>query len=49
MIKELFVQNVGREIETVVKADDLRNVDLEIREYVITNEREFDVRNTFEN
>ena len=38
MIKELFVQNVGREIETVVKADDLRNVDLEIREYVITNE-----------
>lgn len=38
MIKNLFTQDVNREIETVVKADDTRNVDQEIREYVITNE-----------
>ncbi len=38
MIKNLFIQDVSREIETVVKADDIRNVDSEIREYVITNE-----------
>lgn len=37
-IKELFKQEVDREIETVVKADDIRNIDTEIREYVITNE-----------
>lgn len=38
MIKELFTQDVNREIETVVKADDERNIISEIREYVITNE-----------
>ncbi|NLN95595.1 MAG: BREX system P-loop protein BrxC [Bacteroidales bacterium] len=38
MIKDLFLQDVNREIETVVKADDRRNIDNEIREYVITNE-----------
>lgn len=38
MIKNLFSQDVSREIETVVKADDTRNIDSEIREYVITNE-----------
>ena len=38
MVKNLFTQDVNREIETVVKADDTRNVDQEIREYVITNE-----------
>lgn len=38
MIKDLFKQDIGREIETVVKADDTRKVDTEIYEYVITNE-----------
>lgn len=38
MIKDLFKQDVNREIETVVKAADTRNIDSEIIEYVITNE-----------
>ncbi len=38
MIKKLFTQDVNRDIETVVKADDVRNVDQEIKEYVITRE-----------
>lgn len=38
MIKNLFTQDVNREIETVVKADDTRHVDAEIKEYVITGE-----------
>ena len=37
-IKDLFTQDVNREIETVVKAADTRNIDSEIIEYVITNE-----------
>src|SRR5690625_390113 len=38
MIKNLFTQDVNREIETVVKADDSRHIDTEIKEYVITKE-----------
>lgn len=38
MIKNLFTQDVNREIETVVKADDARHIDTEIKEYVITKE-----------
>lgn len=38
MIKDLFTQDLTRDIETVVKADDKRNQDVEIREYVITQE-----------
>ncbi|NLA16135.1 MAG: BREX system P-loop protein BrxC [Bacteroidales bacterium] len=38
MIQDLFIKDVNREIETVVKADDIRNVDAEVREYVITKE-----------
>lgn len=38
MIKSLFTQDLTRDIETVVKADDKRNQDVEIKEYVITKE-----------
>lgn len=49
MIKDLFKQNIGREIETVVKADDTRKVDTEIYEYVITNEIASKITSLFSN
>lgn len=47
IIKNLFLQDVNREIETVVKADDTRNRDTEIKEYVITNEISRKIGNLF--
>ena len=37
-LKSLFKQNVGRAIETVIKADDQENILQEVEEYVVTKE-----------
>ena len=39
-IGELFEKKIDRQIEGVIKADDLSRIKLEIEEYVITNEVE---------
>ena len=38
MIKEYFEKPIGRDIETVIKADDRDNISTEVTEYVITKE-----------
>lgn len=38
IIKEMFEKDINRNIETVIKADDLDHISDEVAEYVITNE-----------
>ena len=40
IIKDIFEKDIEREIDGVIKANDLKNVDLEVDEYVITKEIE---------
>jgi len=40
LIKNIFEQNIAREIEGVIKADDYSHITQEVKEYVITNEVE---------
>ncbi len=47
-LHELFVKPVDREIEGVIKADDLEKLKIEIEEYVITNEISKALGNFFE-
>ena len=37
-IQELFTKPVERAIEGVIKADDVRNLQMEVEEYVVTSE-----------
>lgn len=38
LIKDIFLKDVGRQIEGVIKADDEKSLRIEIEEYVLTNE-----------
>ena len=40
IIKDIFEKDIEREIDGVIKANDFKNVDLEVDEYVITKEIE---------
>jgi len=40
LIKNIFEQDIAREIEGVIKADDYSHITQEVKEYVITNEVE---------
>src|SRR3712207_9336163 len=47
-LQEIFVKDVQRPIEGVVKADDARNLATEVEEYVLTNEAAKGLENLLE-
>ena len=47
-IKELFLKDINRNIETVIKADDNAHISDEVAEYVVTNEIANKVRDFFD-
>lgn len=47
MIKNFFENNIDRNIETVIKADDLDHISVEVAEYVVTNEIAKKIRDFF--
>ena len=48
IIKDFFENNINRNIETVIKADDVDNISTEVAEYVITNEIAKKIRDLFQ-
>lgn len=48
IIKDFFENNINRNIETVIKADDRDNISTEVAEYVITNEIGKKIRDLFQ-
>lgn len=48
IIKDFFQKDINRNIETVIKADDLSNSAVEVAEYVITNEIAKKIRDFFQ-
>ena len=47
ILKEFFVKDINRTIETVIKADDQEHVLDEVMEYVVTNEVSKKIRDFF--
>ena len=47
-IKELFLKDINRNIETVIKADDKAHISDEVAEYVVTNEIASKIRDFFD-
>ena len=48
MIKDFFLKDINRNIETVIKADDREHISDEVSEYVITNEIAKKIRDLFQ-